>query len=82
LRFLGVWNGEKPDEIGSYGFDVTGAPSEQEIARYISARTAARAQKNWAESDRIRDELAAMGVMLKDGKDAQGQPVTTWELAR
>jgi cysteinyl-tRNA synthetase len=82
LRFLGVWNGEKPDEIGSYGFDVSGAPSEQEIKHYIAARTAARAQKNWAESDRIRDELAAMGVVLKDGKDEHGQPVTTWELAR
>ncbi len=82
LRFLGVWNGEKPDEIGSYGFDVSGAPSVEEIGRYIAARTNARAQKDWAESDRIRDELAAMGVVLKDGKDANGQPVTTWELAR
>ena len=29
------------------------------------------------ESDRIRDELAAMGVVLKDTKDG-----TTWEIAR
>ncbi|MFZ5738293.1 MAG: cysteine--tRNA ligase [Pseudomonadota bacterium] len=48
----------------------------------IEARTAARANKDWKESDRIRDELAAMGVVLKDGKDADGKPVTTWELAR
>ena len=82
LRHLGVWNGEKPDEIGSYGVDVTSAPSEQEIEHYIAARTAARAQKNWAESDRIRDELTKMGVVLKDGKDDSGQPITTWELAR
>ncbi|MCK7473756.1 MAG: hypothetical protein MZV49_09935 [Rhodopseudomonas palustris] len=40
------------------------------------------ASKNWAESDRIRDELAALGVVLKDGKDADGKPVTTWEIAR
>ena len=33
--------------------------------------------KNFAESDRIRDELAAMGVVLKDSKDG-----TTWEVAR
>ena len=45
-------------------------------------RTEARAQKNFKESDRIRDELAAMGVVLKDGKDADGKPVTTWEIAR
>ncbi|MCK9919065.1 cysteine--tRNA ligase [Microbacteriaceae bacterium K1510] len=43
----------------------------------IEARTAARKAKNFAESDRIRDELAAMGVVLKDSKDG-----TTWEIAR
>ncbi|KPF96731.1 cysteinyl-tRNA synthetase [Rhodopseudomonas sp. AAP120] len=50
--------------------------------RLIEARAAARANKDWKESDRIRDELAAMGVVLKDGKDADGKPVTTWEIAR
>ncbi|MBU7321147.1 hypothetical protein KQX66_36520 [Paenibacillus sp. SM 69] len=48
----------------------------------VAARAAARASKNWAESDRIRDELTALGVVLKDGKDADGKPVTTWEIAR
>ncbi|QDL96876.1 cysteine--tRNA ligase [Rhodopseudomonas palustris] len=48
----------------------------------IEARTVARANKDWKESDRIRDELAAMGVVLKDGKDENGKPVTTWEMAR
>ncbi len=48
----------------------------------IAARLAARAAKNWAESDRIRDELAAMGIALKDGKDENGSPVTTWEVKR
>ena len=47
------------------------------IEMLIAARTAARVTKNFAESDRIRDELAAMGVVLKDTKDG-----TTWELAR
>ena len=44
-------------------------------------RAAARARKDFKESDRIRDELAAMGVVIKDGKDADGKPVTTWEIA-
>ena len=48
----------------------------------IADRTAARARKDFKESDRIRDELAAMGVVLKDGKDTDGNPVTTWEIAR
>jgi cysteinyl-tRNA synthetase len=53
------------------------------IERLIGARLAARKVKNWTESDRIRDELAAMGVQLKDGKDpATGEPVTTWEAKR
>jgi len=48
----------------------------------IAARLEARAAKMWAESDRIRDELAAMGIALKDGKDTSGNPVTTWEVKR
>ena len=48
-----------------------------EIERRIAERLAARQLKNWAESDRIRDELAALGIMLKDSKDG-----TTWEMAR
>lgn len=52
------------------------------VESLIAARAAARAAKDWKESDRIRDELAAMGVVLKDGKDADGKPVTTWEVAR
>jgi cysteinyl-tRNA synthetase len=51
---------------------------EGEIEARIAARLAARAAKNWAESDRIRDELAAMGIVLKDHKDG----ATTWEVKR
>jgi cysteinyl-tRNA synthetase len=50
---------------------------ENKVAILIAARAAARKQRNFAESDRIRDELAAMGVVLKDTKDG-----TTWEIAR
>jgi cysteinyl-tRNA synthetase len=52
------------------------------VEELIEARNAARARKDFKESDRIRDELAAMGIVLKDGKDADGNPVTTWEIAR
>jgi cysteinyl-tRNA synthetase len=48
------------------------------VGKLIDARLAARKAKNFAESDRIRDELKAMGVVLKDNKDG----TTTWEVAR
>lgn len=47
-----------------------------EVEALIEARIAARAEKNYAESDRIRDQLAAMGVVLEDGAGG-----TRWRLA-
>jgi cysteinyl-tRNA synthetase len=48
-----------------------------QIDTLIAARNVARKAKDFKESDRIRDELAKMGVVLKDSKDG-----TTWEIAR
>ncbi|MFN4275257.1 MAG: cysteine--tRNA ligase [Ferrovibrio sp.] len=47
-----------------------------EIEALIEARKAARGRKDWAESDRIRDELAARGILLED---KAGQ--TSWRVA-
>ena len=44
----------------------------------IAARTSARIAKNWKESDRIRNKLQELGIVLKDNKDG----TTTWEVAR
>jgi cysteinyl-tRNA synthetase len=46
------------------------------VEALLERRRAARAAKDWAESDRVRDELTALGVRIKDGP--QG---TTWERA-
>lgn len=63
--------------VASKGIDTA------RVDALIAARLAARKAKDFAASDRIRDELAAMGVALKDGKDpATGEPVTTWEVKR
>jgi cysteinyl-tRNA synthetase len=51
--------------------------NETKIVSLIEARDAARKVRDFKESDRIRDELARMGVVLKDSKDG-----TTWEIAR
>jgi cysteinyl-tRNA synthetase len=75
LRFLGV----RPAAYAAWKEQHAPKPeiSEVEIERLVSSRLAARKAKNFAESDRIRDELAAMGVVLKDTKEG-----TTWEIAR
>ena len=51
------------------------APVEgaEEIEALIAKRLEAKRAKNWAEADAIRDQLRAMGVEIKDGKDG-----TTW----
>lgn len=51
---------------------------EGEIATRVAMRLAARRARDWAESDRIRDDLARQGIALKDEKDG----TTTWSLMR
>ena len=75
LRLLGFlsesaaeWKGRKQQASGV---------DANRVDSLISARAAARARKDFAESDRIRDELAAMGVVIKDSRDG-----TSWEIAR
>ncbi len=56
---------------------LTLVPDKAAVEKLISDRNSARNAKNFKEADRIRDELAAMGVVLKDSKEG-----TTWEIAR
>jgi cysteinyl-tRNA synthetase len=75
LAFFGFRAGE----LAAWRAKNAPAPTlpEAEIESRIAARNAARKAKNFAESDRIRDELATLGIVLKDSKDG-----TTWEVAR
>lgn len=60
----------------------TFATDEADIARLVAERLEARNNKDFATSDRIRDELAAMGVVLKDSRNKDtGAFETTWEVA-
>ena len=50
---------------------------EASIQQQIVARAAAKKARNFAEADRIRDELLAQGIVLKDSAGG-----TTWEAAQ
>jgi cysteinyl-tRNA synthetase len=81
LEFLGLY--ESDPSITLLAQDVRSGPSEADVRPLMDARNAARKAKNFAEADRIRDELAAMGIMLKDTKNKEtGEIETTWEVAR
>ncbi|GAB3036632.1 MULTISPECIES: cysteine--tRNA ligase [Oleiagrimonas] len=49
----------------------------EQVEALIAARNEARAGKDWARADAIRDQLAAMGVSIEDGADG-----TRWSMAR
>jgi cysteinyl-tRNA synthetase len=72
---LGLLGKTRKEHLESY--PKAAAVNKELVNASIAARNAARARKDFKESDRIRDELAAMGVVIKDSKEG-----TTWEIAR
>jgi cysteinyl-tRNA synthetase len=74
-QLIGVMRGSAAEWAAWRPASVT--IDEARIERLIGERNAARKAKDFKESDRIRDELAAQGIVLKDSKDG-----TTWEVRR
>jgi len=62
--------------------DDTPAEDVTRIELAIAERLAALNGKDFARADTIRADLAAEGIQLKDGKDASGNRITTWEIRK
>lgn len=76
LKKLGGILGVLQDDPEAFLKSGTDKVDASKVEALISARNKARSEKNWAEADRIRDELAAMSVILEDG--ASG---TDWKVS-
>jgi cysteinyl-tRNA synthetase len=81
LRFLGGTLGllqAEPEEFlkSRTGSSGGGGLSDTAIDELVEARLQARANKDWANADRIRDELVAAGIIIEDGNDG-----TRWRRA-
>jgi cysteinyl-tRNA synthetase len=74
LLFMGLYAPDIFAKAGAGGAELS-AEERSQIEAVIAQRLAARAAKNFAESDRLRDHLLAKGIVLKDNKDG----TTTWE---
>ena len=51
--------------------DDTAPALDAELAELLDRRAAARDARDWATSDRLRDELAARGIAVEDSRDGQ-----------
>jgi cysteinyl-tRNA synthetase len=59
------------DRIFGLLADAVESDLDAELARLVEARAEARAARDWAESDRLREELAARGIAVEDTRDGQ-----------
>ena len=59
------------DRVLGLSLDQVDKPQElpAEVQKLVEARRRVREAKNWAESDRLRDEILALGYTVKDTRD-------------
>jgi cysteinyl-tRNA synthetase len=79
VKPMDAWKKYGPPFISKDDFEsITEEIGIEELNRRVEERLEARRSKDFANSDRIRDELKAMGVELEDHKDG----TTTWKVSR
>jgi cysteinyl-tRNA synthetase len=68
LRAMGAALGVLQQDPDAYLKRSVGAKamSDEDVENLLAARRAARAAKNFAESDRLREQLTAAGILLED----------------
>ncbi|RKX62812.1 MAG: cysteine--tRNA ligase [Thermodesulfobacteriota bacterium] len=76
-RVLGLLNQDPDAYLRKRNLEALGllGMTEVDVLKVIKERTRAREEKDWASADRIRDELGAKGITLKDGPEG-----TTWTI--
>jgi len=73
---LGLLQADPEAYLKSPQEEAAGSLSEADIESLVQQRLDARRRRDWAEADRIRDELAQQGIVLEDGPGG-----TTWRRA-
>ena len=74
---LGLWRKAPADFFKTLVPAREDRPAPEEVEKLVAARTVARAARNWAEADRLRDDLLARGVLLEDKAGS-----TAWKFTR
>lgn len=72
-RIMGLLQGEAEDWFAGH---IADGPGSEVIEAMLERRRAAREARDFAEADRIRDELQAQGILIEDGPDG-----TRWRVA-
>ncbi|MBX9926082.1 MAG: cysteine--tRNA ligase [Hyphomicrobiaceae bacterium] len=79
LELIGLYAGETREAFADG--QPTRAIDRVRVEALVADRLQARRTRNFKESDRLRDELLSLGVVIKDGKDPDtGEPFTTWDV--
>src|SRR5262249_10139060 len=68
-KVFAVLEDDDAAKLKALGYGGAGGPDDAEIEKLVAQRQAARQRKDFAESDRIRKELADRGIILEDSRD-------------